>query len=43
TMHKELAMMLKAVGYQGFVSVEMRTASLRELQNCLEYVVEVFA
>lgn len=42
-MHRELAMMLKAVSYQGFVSVEMKAADMAVLQNCLEYVAEVFA
>ncbi len=41
-LHKELAMLLNAVGYQGFVSVEMKAADRDTLKNCLEYVAEVF-
>lgn len=41
-LHKELAMLLRAVGYQGFVSLEMKAAAPAELERCLEYVAEVF-
>ena len=41
--HKELALLLGAVGYKGFVSVEMKACDYDTLKNCLEYVAEVFA
>lgn len=42
SMHKELAMLLNAVGYQGFVSVEMKATDMQTLKDILEYVAEVF-
>ena len=41
--HRELAMMLKAVGYKGYVSVEMRKTDLETIRRSLDYVAEVFA
>ncbi len=41
-LHKELAMMLKAVGYKGYVSLEMKAAGLAELERSLTYLAEVF-
>lgn len=40
--HKELALLLGAVGYKGFVSVEMKAADPQTLRGSLEYVAEVF-
>ena len=37
-----LALLLKGVGYQGFVSLEMKAAGEEELTRSLEYVAEVF-
>lgn len=41
-LHRELALLLGAVGYQGFVSLEMKAAPTAEVRRCLEYVAEVF-
>lgn len=41
--HKELALLLGAVGYQGYVSVEMATTDLETIRRTLDYVAEVFA
>lgn len=41
--HKELAMMLKAVGYKGYVSVEMRRTDTETIRRTLDYIAEVFA
>ena len=41
-LHRELALLLKGVGYQGFVSLEMKAAGEEELTRSLEYVAEVF-
>ena len=41
--HKELALLLGAVGYQGYVSVEMARADLDTIRRTLDYVAEVFA
>ena len=40
--HKQLALLLGAVGYRGFVSVEMKAQDPDTLTACLEYVKEVF-
>ena len=42
-MHKELALMLGAVGYQGFVSLEMKTSDYDTVCRSLTYLAEVFA
>ena len=42
-LHKDLALLLHAVGYQGFVSVEMKATDPETLKRCLEYTAEVFA
>lgn len=41
--HQELAMLLKAVGYQGFVSIEMRKTEVETVLQTIQYVREVFA
>lgn len=41
--HKELAALLRAGGYAGFVSVEMRAQPLTVVERVLEYTAEVFA
>ena len=42
--HKELAMMLKAVGYHGFVSIEMRNPGNTDtVLRTIDYIAEVFA
>ena len=41
--HKELALLLGAVGYQGYVSVEMARTDLDTIRRTLDYVAEVFA
>lgn len=43
--HNELAMLLKAVGYRGFVSVEMRRPDegLDAVRRTVDYIAEVFA
>lgn len=41
--HRELALLLKGLGYQGFVSVEMKTTDADTMTRALEYVAEVFA
>ena len=40
--HRQLALLLGAVGYRGFVSVEMKAQDPDTLTACLEYVKEVF-
>lgn len=40
--HRELADMLKRIGYTGFVSVEMKCADYETVDKCLTYVAEVF-
>ena len=40
--HKELALLLGALNYQGYVSVEMKTADFDTVRRSLEYVAEVF-
>ena len=39
---RELALLLGAVGYKGFVSLEMKAAEPQVLRRSLEYVAEVF-
>lgn len=41
--HAELAMLLKAVGYRGYVSVEMKRTDLDTVRRTLAYIAEVFA
>ena len=41
--HAELTAMLHAVGYRGFVSVEMRRAPLDDVRRAIEDIAEVFA
>ena len=41
--HKELALLLGAVGYQGYVSVEMGSTDLETIRRTLDYIAEVFA
>lgn len=41
--HRELAMMLKAVGYRGYVSIEMRRTDPETIRRTLAYIAEVFA
>lgn len=41
-LHKQLALLLGAVGYKGFVSVEMKTTDLETVKRSLDYVAEVF-
>ncbi len=41
-MHKALAQLLKAAGYQGFVSVEMKTTDAKTMCDSLAYVASVF-
>ena len=38
----ELALLLGAVGYRGFVSVEMARTDLDTVKRTLDYVAEVF-
>lgn len=40
--HKELALLLGAVGYKGFISVEMGKTDATTVQNTLAYMAEVF-
>ena len=40
--HKELALLLGAVGYRGFVSMEMARTDLDTVKRTLDYVAEVF-
>ena len=40
--HKELALLLGAVGYRGFVSVEMARTDMDTVKRTLDYVAEVF-
>ena len=41
-LHRELALLLGALNYQGYVSVEMKTADTDTVRRSLEYVAEVF-
>ena len=41
--HRELALLLGAVGYRGYVSVEMATTDLETVRRTLDYVAEAFA
>jgi len=41
--HEELALLLKAVGYRGFVSIEMKRTDLDTVRRTLAYIAEVFA
>lgn len=43
SIHNELALLLKGLGYQGFVSIEMKTTDADTMEKALEYVAEVFA
>ena len=40
--HRELALLLGALNYQGYVSLEMKTADTDTVRRSLEYVAEVF-
>ena len=42
-LHKELAMLLHAVDYRGFVSLEMKTSDYETVSRTLTYLAEVFA
>ncbi len=42
SMHSELALLLKGLGYQGFVSVEMKTTDAKTMCESLRTVAEVF-
>lgn len=42
-LHRQLALLLGAVGYKGFVSVEMKTSDYSTVERSLTYVAEVFA
>ena len=41
--HKELALLLKAVGYSGDVSIEMKRTDVETVRKTLAYIAEVFA
>ena len=41
--HKELALLLGAVGYRGFVSVEMAHTDVDTIRRTMDYIAEVFA
>lgn len=41
--HRELALLLGAVGYTGYVSIEMARTDPETVQRCIQYVAEVFA
>ena len=41
--HRELALLLGAVGYRGYVSVEMACTDLETIRRTLDYIAEVFA
>lgn len=41
--HRELALLLGAVGYRGYVSVEMGRTGLETVRRTLDYIAEVFA
>ena len=41
--HTELALLLKAVGYKGFVSIEMGRTSLDNVRRAIDEIAEVFA
>lgn len=43
SIHRELALLLKGLGYTGFVSIEMKTTDADTMEAALEYVAEVFA
>jgi len=40
---KELALLLGAVGYRGFVSVEMARTDVDTIRRTMDYIAEVFA
>ncbi|MFI3169775.1 MAG: sugar phosphate isomerase/epimerase family protein [Faecalibacterium sp.] len=42
SIHKELALLLKGLGYQGYVSVEMKTTDAATMCESLAYVASVF-
>ncbi|MDD4849397.1 MAG: sugar phosphate isomerase/epimerase [Gemmiger sp.] len=41
-LHRELALLLGAVGYSGYLSVEMRRTDLETIRRTLDYISEVF-
>ena len=41
--HAELAMLLKAVGYRGYVSIEMGKTDRDTVCRTMDYIAEVFA
>ncbi len=41
-LHQQLAELLRAEGYEGYVSVEMKATDLDTVKDCLTYVAEVF-
>lgn len=41
--HRELALLLGAVGYRGFVSIEMAHTDLDTIRRTMDYIAEVFA
>ena len=41
--HRELALLLGAVGYRGFVSVEMAHTDVDTIRRTMDYIAEVFA
>lgn len=41
--HRELALLLGAVGYKGYVSVEMGRTDLETVRRTIDYIAEVFA
>ena len=43
SIHRELALLLKGLGYTGAVSIEMKTTDADTMEAALEYVAEVFA
>lgn len=43
SIHRELALLLKGLNYQGYVSIEMKTTDADTMEKALEYVAEVFA
>ena len=43
SLHKDLALTLGAVGWKGWVSLEMKACDPDALRRSLEYVAEVFA
>ena len=40
---RELALLLGAVGYSGFVSIEMARTDLDTVRRTMDYIAEVFA